>query len=516
MPERLWYRSLYWRIALGYVALLALLLLVQTSLAVWMTGRVWGGTTRTPAQLADLVAQDLSIELAKNPSVDVNAYLRQKYAKGYRPFVVVLRTSDDTFSNHPTMVPGNLGREARRAMMGFIFGEPGRGEMGRGELGRGEMGRAEPGRGEMGRTEPGRGGGPGRGGRGFRPFAEFADIAVNGTIQGVVAVPGTLPPLDITIREIAPTLAWVGVALLGCGAAIMAFVIFRPTRRRLRSLEDAARALGEGRTDVRADEGGGDEVSALSATFNTMADDLHARATALADSDRARRQLLADVSHELMTPLAGIRGYVETLAMPELKLDDDTRRRYLGVVDEETHKLEAIIGDLLDLARLEGGGDTLEREPVLADDLFRRVADRHRPQLCERNITLTSSTAPGTPLIYGDPDRLEQALQNIAANAIRHTPSGGRVTLAAEPAGERVRITIRDTGPGIPPEHLPHVFDRFYKVDASRAGTRVPSGSGLGLSIVKAIVARHGGDVQASNGAEGGAVFTFLLPSAAR
>jgi signal transduction histidine kinase len=508
MPSRRWYRSLYWRIALGYVALLALLLLVQTSLAVWMTGRVWGGATRTPAQLADFVAQDLGTQLAQSPALDVNAYLRKKYGRGYRPFAVVLRGHDDTFSNRtPNMIPGNLGREARRAMVGFTLGEPTRGELGRG----GEIARP----GETGRGgEPGRAGG-GRGGRGFRPFAEFADITINGAVEGVVAVPGTLPPLDLTIREIAPTLAWVGVALLGSGALIMAFVIFRPTRRRLHSLEEAARALGEGRTDVRADEAGGDEVSALSATFNKMAGDLHARATALADSDRSRRQLLADVSHELMTPLSGIRGYIETLAMPELTLDDDTRRRYLGIVDEETHKLESIIGDLLDLARLEGGGDTLEREPVLVDDLFRRVSDRHQPQLRERNVTLTLTTAPHTPLIYGDPDRLEQALQNVSANAIRHTPSGGAVTLKAEPDGDHVRITVTDTGPGIPPDHLSHVFDRFYKVDASRAGTHVPSGSGLGLSIVRAIVVRHGGEVFASNRPEGGAAFTFLLPSVA-
>jgi signal transduction histidine kinase len=398
----------------------------------------------------------------------------------------VLRGSEDTFSNRPTVIPPNLGREARRVLFGS----------------------QNP---DFERERFGRGGGGGGWGR--RPISEYADITVNGAVQGIVAVPSTPPPLDVSIREIAPTLAWVGAGLLGAGAAIMAFVIFRPTRARLRSLEKAARALGDGRAGVRANEAGGDEVSALAKTFNKMADDLNARAEALAEADRVRRQLLADVSHELMTPLAGIRGYVETLAMPELTFDMPTRRRYLGVVDEETHKLEAIIGDLLDLARLEGGGDTLEREPVLVDDLFRRVADRHEPTLRERGITLTRESAPGTPLVYGDPDRLEQALQNVAANAIRHTPSGGRVTLRAAPDGDRVRITIADTGPGIPPEHLPHVFDRFYKVDASRAGTRVPSGSGLGLSIVRAIVVRHGGDVAAFNTPEGGAAFTFLLPS---
>ena len=495
MPERVWYKSLYWRIALGYIALLALLLLVQTGLSVWLTNRMWGRASRTPEQLAELVAQDLSAQLAQAPQIDVDRHLRDTYGSGYQPFVVVLGGDPRTFSNRPTAVPGNLGRDARVRLVGH---GPGRGGGG-------------PDRG---------GGGPDRGGGGpdgkRQPFAHFVDVLVNGTRAGVVGVPLGPPPLSVGLRELAPVLISVGIAMLGLGAAIMSLVIFRPTHLRLRSLEEAARALGEGRTDVRANESGGDEVSALSTTFNTMAADLQARATALADSDRARRQLLADVSHELMTPLSAIRGYVETLGMPELTLDEDTRRRYLDIADQETHKLEAIIGDLLDLARLEGGGDTIEPEEVLADDLFRRVADRHRPVLCERKITLTSTTAPGTAHIWGDADRLEQALQNLAANAIRHTPDGGEVALVAEPAGDRVRITVTDTGPGIPPEHLPHIFDRFYKADAARAGTRVPSGSGLGLSIVRAIVVRHGGDIHAANAPGGGAVFTLVLPSADR
>src|SRR5262249_56475807 len=161
--------------------------------------------------------------------------------------------------------------------------------------------------------------------RGRRSFAESADIQINGRGSGVVAVPRMPPPLDVGLREIAPTLAWVGIGLLAAGAAIMAFVIFRPTRARLRSLEEAARALGEGRSGVRANEAGGDEVSALAVTFNTMADDLHARAQALAESDRARRQLLADVSHELMTPPSGIPGYVEPLGISPLCLDEPPR-----------------------------------------------------------------------------------------------------------------------------------------------------------------------------------------------
>src|SRR6185436_21005010 len=124
-------------------------------------------------------------------------------------------------------------------------------------------------------------------------------------------------------------------------------------------------------------------------------------------------------------------------------------------------------------------------------DIFARVVDRHEPTTRDRGIAIALEIVPGTPDAWGNAARLEQAIQNVAANAIRHTPEGGTVTLGAEPTGEGVRITVRDTGPGIPAEHLPRVFDRFYKVDASRAGTAVPSGSGLGLSIVRAIIERH-------------------------
>jgi signal transduction histidine kinase len=484
MPNRLWYRSLYWRIAGGYVGLLAVLLVVEMGLVLQLTNRMWGRAVRTPAQLASLVAEDLGNQLRDSPEFDLNGYLRQHYSTGYQPFEVVLageRRPLRIITNHPGMVPPNLGRDARLRLRGF---DP-------------EAGRMDP----FGQHVH---------------IAEYADIVVDGARVGVVAVPRDPPPLTVGVREMAPTLAWLGIGLLGVGAAVGSLLIFRPVRQRLGKLEDAARALGEGRTDVRANEAGGDEVSALSATFNRMADDLQTRAAALEEGDRVRRQLLADVSHELMTPLAAIRGYVETLSMPEVTLDDETRGRYLDVAKEETYKLERIIGDLLDLARLEGGGDTLEFDAVLVDDLFRRVSDRHRPVLADRGVTLNTTAAAGTPLIWGDADRLEQALQNVAANAIRHTPEGGIVTVRADRSDDFVRIAVSDTGPGIPPEHLPHIFDRFYKADAARADTPIRSGSGLGLSIVRAIVHRHGGEVSAVNQPGGGAIFTLLLPAATR
>jgi signal transduction histidine kinase len=273
-------------------------------------------------------------------------------------------------------------------------------------------------------------------------------------------------------------------------------------------VQAATERLGGGDLSARAPEYGGDEVAALAQSFNRMADELASRARALDASDRARRQLLADVSHELMTPLTAMRGYIETLTMAEVQLDGATRQRYMGIVTDETHRLEQIIGDLLDLARLQGGGVTLRREHVDVAALFERVAARHERELQERGVRLVSRVDPGAAFVPGDSDRLEQALQNLAANALRHTPAQGEIALTAEPAGGRVRIRVRDSGPGIAPDHLPLIFDRFFKADAAR---KASGGSGLGLSIVKAIVERHGGTITAHN--DGGAVFEILLPS---
>jgi signal transduction histidine kinase len=475
MSDRVWYRSLYWRIAFGFIALLAVLLVVQAGLFLWLTGRLFATpSTRTPQQLADSVARDLSDELTENPGVDIGAYLRQHFGGVYRPFVVLMRDGR-RFSNRPGALPRSFG--------------PGPWPAG-GRRGRRGDGLPRP---------------------GGSPPADVAPIVVNGTQVGTVAVPPE-PPTFVAIQELGPTLAWFGLGLLAAGAAVAALVIFRPAHKRLRALEEAAQALGEGRTHARPSEAGGDEVSSLARTFNRMAIDLDTRAAALSASDRARRQLLADVSHELMTPLTAIRGYVQTLALPEPAIDAASKRRYLEIVNQETYKLEAIVGDLLDLARLEGGGGKLTMEPVRIAELFERVGARHGPMIAERQITLHTRVEPGDLVVDADPQRLEQALQNLAANALRHTPRGGRVELHAGRQHDGIRLIVRDSGPGIPVEHLPRIFDRFYKADASRTATDTPSGSGLGLSIVRAIVERHGGTISAGNGDGGGAIFEIRLP----
>jgi len=299
-----------------------------------------------------------------------------------------------------------------------------------------------------------------------------------------------------------------GVSVLALGSGLIVLVVFGPARRRLGMLRQATIELGAGNLEVRAPELGGDEVTVLARSFNQMATELASRADAIEASDRVRRQLLADVSHELMTPLTAMRGYVETLTMPEFAIDQNTQDRYLGIIAEETHRLERIVGDLLDLARLEVGDVSLKREAVDVTALFARVAERHERETAQREIRLLQVIHPGAERVTGDPGRLEQALQNLAANALRHAPNGGSISLAAAAEGQTIHITVRDTGPGITAEHLPLIFDRFYKADGARKSSG--GGSGLGLSIVKAIVERHGGSIAARN--DGGAVFDLTLP----
>jgi signal transduction histidine kinase len=507
MPDVVWYRSLYWRIALGFVALVATLLAVQGVVFLWVTGRMSEFLPgRSPAEYSQAIAADLAASLAEKPDLDLDAYLNDRYPGTYRPFVVVTRDNRTVVSRRISPPPMLV-----RAAFGRLNGDPaGPRAGGGGGFNRGIDGRGSRGGFDRGRDGSGRGRGGGSGGSGG--FV-FAPVVLNDATFAMVGVPSEAPPLWAAVRNLGPTLGIVAVGLLVAGTAVAALLIFRPTQRRLQSLQQAARSIGSGESGARAIESGGDEVAMLAHAFNEMASGLEERARALVAADDSRRQLLADVSHELMTPLAAIRGYVETMAMTDVKLDEPARQRYLGIVADETERLEHIIGDLLDLARVEGGGGQWRREPVPVAALFERVRHRHDPLLQAKQITLDATVSPDASAVTGDSNRLEQALQNLAANAVRHTPDGGRVTLAADRVRDGVRIVVEDSGPGIPPEHLPRVFDRFYKADGSRTGTPVPSGSGLGLSIVQAIVRRHGGRIAAGSAGSGGARFEIVLPA---
>ena len=477
-----WYRSLYWRIAIGFVLALAAMLVVQAMLFVWVLARSGPRMPGEPERFAQTIAADLSDVLTADPAQDLARHVDAEYSQDAHPFFVML-ADGRVFGNFPEPYPEPLLRAARGRILRGSLSE-------RRRFGRGGPGGRRPG----GMSPPGP-----------------EPIIVHGEVVGAVVV---LPraPFWFLLRRYGSTLATVAVAALASGALVAAILIFGPARRRLRAVEDAARRLGAGDREARAPAGGGDEVAAVAAAFNAMADDLAARADALAAADRARRQLLADVSHELTTPVTAMRGYLETLSMPELALDQETRARYLGIIGDETARLERIIGDLLDLAKLEGGGGAFALETVPVADLLTRVAARHERDAAAADVTITQAVEPGAEMIQGDRGRLEQALQNLAANALRYAPRGTNVELRARPADGGVAITVTDHGPGIPPDHLPHVFDRFYKADSARTASM---GSGLGLSIVKAIVERHGGTVSVAS-APGQTVFEIRIANRGR
>jgi two-component system sensor histidine kinase ResE len=242
-----------------------------------------------------------------------------------------------------------------------------------------------------------------------------------------------------------------------------------------------------------------------------MASELSSRAAQIAQADRIRRLLLADVCHELMTPLTAVRGFQEKLAADDAIRASAERARYVSIIGDETYRVEHIVGDLLDLARLESAGESLNVEDVSVEALFGRIAARHAADATDRGITLITEVERGAEIVYGDRFRLEQALQNLTANALRHTSSGGSVELRAASTDGQTMISVRDTGVGIAQTHLPFIFDRFYKVDPAR--TAPSPGSGLGLSIVRAIVERHGGTVSVTSTENVGTVFTIHLPS---
>jgi signal transduction histidine kinase len=486
-----WYRSFYWRIAIGFVATVAVVLGLQAALFLWLASTTDAIAMRSPGYVAAVAAAELGSALEADTSLDVDAWLVKEFGRSPHGLFVV--RGDRVHRNGTFEVPPFLERLARFRMQ--VPESAADAPIGP---------RPPPPDGRLGDGRP-LDGRP----RGRRPG--FQPVVVRGQTIAIVGIIPAPPGRNPFFAEFGPTLIVAGLALLIAGTAVMAILVFRPVHGRLRGLEQAAAAVGAGETAVRAPEDGGDEVASLARRFNRMAADLDARVQELRDADRSRRQLLADVSHELMTPLTAMRGYLETLALPAAVKDEATRARYLGIVTEETLRLEAIIGDLLDLARLDGGAGSFEREPVPLARLFDRTFARHQGTLEERGVAFVRDIAPGAATVLGDERRLEQVLQNLVANAVRHTPRDGRIALRATADGDDVLLVVEDSGPGIPAEHLPHVFDRFYRVDSARNAQS--GGSGLGLSIVRAVVEQHGGRVSASNGSMGGARFELRLPA---
>ena len=222
-----------------------------------------------------------------------------------------------------------------------------------------------------------------------------------------------------------------------------------------------------------------------------------------------RREFVANVSHELKTPLTSIHGLVETLLGGALE-DPGHNRRFVTLIEEDTKRLTRLIDDLLELSQIESKAVPLQIKPVDLRALLEELAERFRQPARERQVTLELALAADTPRVPVDPERLRQVLLNLLDNAIKFNTPGGRVTVSAERRNDVLRIAVQDTGIGIPAADLPRVFERFYRVDKARS--RQMGGTGLGLSIVKHLVELHRGTVEVDSSPGRGSIFTVSLP----
>ncbi len=294
---------------------------------------------------------------------------------------------------------------------------------------------------------------------------------------------------------------WVGGGLAALAAVGVGLLLTRQISRPLRDLTSAARRMAAGDLEGRVPVRSRDELGELAAAFDSMAE-------AVGRQEGLRRRMAADIAHELRTPLAVIQADLEAMLDGVRPLSAEA----VADVHGETRLLSRLIDDLRDLSLAQTGQLPLRKEPTDLGEVARSSAARFASRAEERGVRLEVEVAEDLPRADIDPDRISQVFGNLLENALRHTPPGGRVELRVGPgeSAATLRTTVRDTGPGIPAEHLPNVFEHFYRAD--RARSRSAGGSGIGLAVVKQLVEAHGGRVWAESPPGEGATFGLALP----
>ncbi|HEU4725477.1 MAG TPA: ATP-binding protein [Candidatus Eisenbacteria bacterium] len=299
-------------------------------------------------------------------------------------------------------------------------------------------------------------------------------------------------------------------------SAIAGLLMVRLLVRRLRAMEALAARISEGDLTVRVSDRSGDEIGRVADELDRMTDRLATARARIEANDRQRRQLFADITHELATPLTSIRGNAETLLDPAVPLTPEERDLYLRGIREEARRLDRLTRDLFDLARLEAGASRLAPESLDWAALCRNTIERFQPRFRDAGLTLEWRGPEHEAWIEADGHRLEQVLENLLANALRYVPAGGRVAvgLTSFSGGQRYQLVVEDDGPGIAAADLPQLFERFYRAPSVREARTQEQldGSGLGLAIVRAIAEQHGGTATASARAPHGLSIAITLP----
>jgi len=274
--------------------------------------------------------------------------------------------------------------------------------------------------------------------------------------------------------------------------------------------------LGEAKSDeflVRypAPEHPRDEIDALGRTFNIMADQIDAQLEELKANDTKRRELIANVSHDLRTPLTSLQGYLETLMLKRDSLSEEEKQKYLQIVTDHSQRLGQLVTELFELAKLDSVETLLHIEPFSLGELVQDVVQKYQLTAEQKGIQLKSNFGEDLPSAYGDIGLIQRVLENLIDNAIRYTKPGGSITIELASNQDNIAVKIIDTGCGIDKEELPHIFDRFYR--SKREDKERSYNSGLGLAIAKRILTLHGSDIAADSDIDFGTTFTFELPA---
>jgi signal transduction histidine kinase len=295
-----------------------------------------------------------------------------------------------------------------------------------------------------------------------------------------------------------------GIFVAALGASVLGIVVAAVLARQLvspiRHLTSAAQGIAEGDLSQRVQTSGDDEVGQLATSFNQMA-------ARLEESESQRRQTLADIAHELRNPLSTMQGNLEGMLDGVLPLAP----QQVATVYDQTLLLARLVEDLRMLSLAQAGELRLERAPTEVSDLVGRIVDNFGPLAESKSISLETHIQSGLPPLMVDRARMSQVLANLLGNALRYIPESGRIDVEAQRIDGYVQFAVADTGPGISPQDLPHVFERFYRVDPSRS--RVSGGSGLGLAIARELVEAHGGQIRAESEHGKGARFVFTIPA---
>jgi signal transduction histidine kinase len=335
--------------------------------------------------------------------------------------------------------------------------------------------------------------------RSYLSHTQMMGDMMGGMAQGVGSMMGP------TEQDFLDRLRWSIILAGGVGAlaaGLTAFLAGRYITRRLRALAEGASAIAAGDLSRRVADSSDDELGELAAAFNHMAD-------SLASQEEARQRLVADIAHELRTPLAVLQAEIEAL---QDGVTQATPER-LGSLHDEIDLLARLVDDLRTLSLADSGQLSLQRREHDLAGVAERAIAAVAAQAQEKGVRLELAAEASLPPVTVDGDRIAQVLRNLLSNALRHTEAGGHVTVAARAEARRFVVEVADTGAGIPPEDLPHVFDRFYRADPSRS--RATGGSGLGLAIARQLVRAHGGEISVRSARGQGTIFSFWLPLSA-